>query len=326
MLTLQCLEFEMEATTRMGLYEHSGTALRAALYATLSRHFCPAPPGTRASLDLNHQTYCPACWLLAREEPESTRGKDVPRALALRPPVRTPTDLQPGTRWRFGLTLFGAQAAGLFPYLVVAVALMGDTGIGRPVQNGQRGRAGLRRVWAFNPCTEMRQLLVAEGSKLVESLQLAVTPDDVAAAAARLAAQVRGQGHRVNVNFLTPTRLVDGEMLTHSPVFITLFERALGRLRQLTHWYADGETLPVDVERLLPLADEVQLVSDQTQWVDLHSPSRQKHYATPIGGFTGRATYTSEHWEQLLPWLLWGQMTQVGKNTVKGNGWYEVGG
>lgn len=326
MLTLHCLEFEMEATTRMGLYEHSGTALRAALYATLSRHFCPAPPGTRASLDLNHQTYCPACWLLAREEPESTRGKDVPRALALRPPVRTPTDLQPGTRWRFGLTLFGAQAAGLFPYLVVAVALMGETGIGRPVQNGQRGRAGLRRVWAFNPCTEMRQLLVAEGSKLVESLQLAVTPDDVAAAAARLAAQVRGQGNRVNVNFLTPTRLVDGEMLTHSPVFITLFERALGRLRQLTHWYADGETLPVDVERLLPLADEVQLVSDQTQWVDLHSPSRQKHYATPIGGFTGRATYTSEHWEQLLPWLLWGQMTQVGKNTVKGNGWYEVGG
>ncbi|MGB4801194.1 MAG: CRISPR system precrRNA processing endoribonuclease RAMP protein Cas6, partial [Anaerolineae bacterium] len=66
------------------------------------------------------------------------------------------------------------------------------------------------------------------------------------------------------------------------------------------------------------------LVGDQTQWVDLHSPSRQKHYATPIGGFTGQATYTSEHWEQLLPWLLWGQVTQVGKNTVKGNGWYEV--
>ena len=228
----------------------NSSALRAALYATLSRHFCPAPPGTRASLDPNHQTYCPACWLLAREEPESTRGKDVPRALALRPPVRTPTDLQPGTRWRFGLTLFGSQAASLFPYLVVATALMGETGVGRPVQNGQRGRALLRRVWALNPYTEMRQLLVAEGSKRVDAPELAVTQGDVEAAAARLAAQVRGQGNRVNVNFLTPTRLVAGEMLTHSPVFITLFERALGRLRQLTHWYADGETLPVDVERL----------------------------------------------------------------------------
>lgn len=324
MLTLHCLEFEMEATTRLGLYEHSGTALRAALYATLSRHFCPAPPGTRASLDPSHQTYCPVCWLLAREEPESTRGKDIPRALTLRPPVGGATDLAPGTRWRFGLTVFGAQAAALFPYLVVANAMMGEHGIGRPVQQGQRGRAGLRRVWAFNPCTEMRQLLVAEGSRRVEPLTLAVTHEDVEAAAARLASQARARGNHVTVHFLTPTRLVDAETLAHTPVFITLFERVLGRLRQLVHWYGAGGALPVNIERLLPLADDVRLVGDQTQWVDLRSPSRHKQLGSPIGGFVGRSIYHSEHWDQLLPWLLWGQLTQVGKNTVKGNGWYAV--
>ncbi len=324
MLTLHYLEFEMETTTRLGLYEHSGTALRAALYATLSRHFCPAPAGMRASLDPTHQTYCPVCWLLAREEPESTRGKDVPRALTLRPPLGTRTDLRPGERWRFGLILFGSQAASLFPYLVVATARMGETGVGRPVDNGQRGRAVLRRVWAVNPLAELRQLLVPEGSNRVEPPTLAITATDVAAAGARLSAQAQAQGQRLRVNFLTPTRLVDREMLAHTPVFITLFERVLGRLRQLTTWYAEGEALELEIERLLPLADDVRLVTDQTQWVDLQSPSRQKQYASPIGGFVGQATYQSENWDQLLPWLLWGQMTQVGKNTVKGNGWYEV--
>lgn len=325
MLTVHYLEFEMEAVTRLGLYEHSGTALRAALYATLSRHFCPAPPGTRASLDPNHQTYCPVCWLLAREEPESQRGKDVPRALTLRPPLHTTSDLAPGGRWRFGLTLFGQQAIGLFPYLVVAADLMGGLGVGRPVQNGQRGRAALRRVWALNPFTEVRQLLVAEGSKRVEAPDLAVTMSDVQAMAQRLAAHARGQNNHLRITFLTPTRLVDSNTLAHTPQFLPLFERVLGRLRQLASWYGAAEPPPIPADQLLPLADDVRLLVDQTQWVDLHSPSRQKQLGSPIGGFVGQSIYHSEHWDQLLPWLLWGQLTQVGKNTVKGNGWYAVG-
>ena len=37
-----------------------------------------------------------------------------------------------------------------------------------------------------------------------------------------------------------------------------------------------------------------------------------------------KAAASAPDHRQLLPWLLWGQVTQVGKNTVKGNGWYEV--
>lgn len=45
-----------------------------------------------------------------------------------------------------------------------------------------------------------------------------------------------------------------------------------------------------------------------------------------MGGFVGTATYHAplEVWQPLLPWLIWGQGTQVGKDTVKGNGWYEI--
>lgn len=38
----------------------------------------------------------------------------------------------------------------------------------------------------------------------------------------------------------------------------------------------------------------------------------------------GTATYQAEEWEDLLPWLILGQGTQVGKSAVKGAGVYSI--
>jgi len=40
----------------------------------------------------------------------------------------------------------------------------------------------------------------------------------------------------------------------------------------------------------------------------------------------GQAIYRAPTsvWRPLLPWLVWGQFTHVGKNAVKGDGWYEI--
>ena len=47
---------------------------------------------------------------------------------------------------------------------------------------------------------------------------------------------------------------------------------------------------------------------------------------TPVGGLVGSATYKADEWEALLPWLLLGQGTQVGKSAVKGLGVYGITG
>lgn len=324
MLTLHHLEFELEATTRLGLYEHSGTALRAALFATLTRHFCPASASRTTGSDSQHQTYCPVCWLLAREEPDAARGKDVPRALALRPPLASKTDFYPGERFRYALTLFGDQAASLFPYLIVASNMMGEEGVGRRVANGQRGRFILRRAWAVNPLNESRQLLLAEGSRQVQTPTLAITEDDVQAASAQMLRQLPTHGGHIAVHFLTPTRLVDQKTLVHTPLFLPFFQRTAERVVQLTAWYGAPAAAAANFETLLLLADDVRLIENRTLWVDLTSPSARKGQSTPIGGFVGRAVYQADQWAPLLPWLLWGQLVQVGKNTVKGNGWFDL--
>lgn len=327
MLTMHLFEFEVEATTTMGLYQYSGTALRAALLAALSRHFCAAPTAAAAG-DVRHKEQCPVCWLLAREVVEDERGKDVPRALALRPPPPgAPTEFQPGQRWRFGVTLAGEQTVNLFPYLLLAVQAMGEQGVGRPVAVGRRGRFALRRVWAVNPLTEVRQVLLGEDERTVVVPALPITAAQVEAAAERLATQAAGQGGQLTVRFLTPMRIIEGGALVHTPRFAPFFQRVVGRIEQLDRLYGSGAALD-QAERLalLAAADRVELRADRTRWADVKSPSGRKAQPTPIGGFVGEASYESDQWRALLPWLLWGQLAQAGKNTTKGNGWYRVEG
>jgi hypothetical protein len=44
---------------------------------------------------------------------------------------------------------------------------------------------------------------------------------------------------------------------------------------------------------------------------------------TPIGGLVGEITFCGEL-GPFLPYIVWGQFTHIGKDTTKGNGWYEI--
>jgi hypothetical protein len=78
--------------------------------------------------------------------------------------------------------------------------------------------------------------------------------------------------------------------------------------------------------RLLGLSDQVELTANQTRWQEVWSYSARQERRTPIGGLVGRARYRAarEVWTELLPYLLWGSIIHVGKNAVKGDGWYSI--
>jgi hypothetical protein len=78
------------------------------------------------------------------------------------------------------------------------------------------------------------------------------------------------------------------------------------------------------VRRLHALADQVRLVDAQTRRLDLWHWSGRTQRKTPIGGLVGTAVYRSQDWRPLLPWLIFGQATQVGKSAVRGNGAFEI--
>ncbi len=152
----------------------------------------------------------------------------------------------------------------------------------------------------------------------METPSVSVTHQDVTALARALAAK----GH-LTLDFLTPTRLVDQRALVRRPDFRPLFQRLLERLSALARTFSDTP-LELDFTSLISQAKEVELAEDQTRWVEVASYSSRLRRNTPIGGILGRATYSAPDWRPFLPWLVWGELTHVGKDAVKGNGWYRI--
>jgi hypothetical protein len=329
------LRVEVRAQTLLAFDRQPGQQLRGALFGVLRKHYCPAPTDP----DPGHSAVCPVCWLLIREDDGWWRGNDPVRAYTIVPPLNPPpAGRQPGhyhaqEAFSFGVTLFG-PAINLFPYLVLALPEMGRVGVGhRLAENSdRRGRFTLVRLRCAHPLAGQEQTLLGEGETMVQMPALPVTTADVVRAAERLCARLSdGQasggsapcGGRLRLRFLTPTRIVyNRRELLHRPLFRPLFGRLVDRIEGLAREYGDASAM--DVKPALAAADRVELVCEDTVWVDLPSHSTRTGRTTPAGGFVGHATYAAPDWRPLLPWLVWGTVTHVGKNAVKGEGMYKI--
>ena len=332
--TVHHLRFTVRAETTIELDAFKGSALRGAWVSHLRTLYC----AQRDAADPLHQAMCPVCFLLSRE---SGQGDDR-RPYTFVPPLTPQTVFRPGETLEFGMRIFG-NSVQFLPYLVLAVNQMGrQQGLGRAIhppprderrrgeggeRGWQRGTFGLVSITEENPLTHAERPLLEPGGSQVQMPSLPVTAAHVARAAEEMAPRLAEGGH-LTLRFVTPTRIVRDRELVHRPLFAPLMARLIDRVAALRHQYAD-EPPPDWNEKaqLLALADRVALVHDATRWWDVHGHSSRLEREQPLGGFVGQAVYRAADpsvWPRLLPWLLWGQCTQVGKNTVKGCGVIEV--
>jgi hypothetical protein len=67
----------------------------------------------------------------------------------------------------------------------------------------------------------------------------------------------------------------------------------------------------------------IRLAENDAEWVDVWSGSKRTGRLTPTGGFVGRAVWRGGL-GPYLPLLRCGEVVHVGKNAVKGDGWYRI--
>jgi hypothetical protein len=316
------LRFACQVAEPMQLNEHQGSAIRGAFYHALLNAFCVNSQAASCTVCPLVAT-CPVAFLVATLDPQSDRGATVPRPYTIEPPLDGKTRYEPGETLEFGLTMF-ARALNLFPYVVLGMQRLEQGGLGKRVpENGyRRGRFRVRAVWAENPLTGERQEVLQPGEALVNMPDVPVTHDQVTQWVNQQISKSPNQQSAIVLRLLTPTRLVEGGVLLRRPLFRPLFQRLLERLSALAREFCDTP-LALDFGGLIHQAEAVQLVADDTRWVELESYSTRLGRATPLGGFIGEATFAGDL-APFLPWLLWGQFTHVGKDAVKGNGWYSI--
>jgi hypothetical protein len=355
-LTAHHIRFTVRAVTPIVFNDFKGSALRGAFATVLRRTFCPQ--GERDPMtEQYHQALCPVCRLLGWDGDEETSG-DVRRAYAIEPPLTDQSHFAPGDTFTFGAALYG-DSWSLFPYVALAAGGMGEFGVGKKVasgewqgasgaprglprgaggagdggrERGERGRFVVEQIEAVNPLTGERLVMMAPGEHMVRTETLPITQAQVDVATAQWLPHLAAQGNQLTIAFLTPTRLtIQGDHIAKQPDFFPLIKQTVLRLLDLAAQHGggrptiNGEAFALRGD-LYQYADQVELVADHTQWWDAKGHSSRLGRQQVLGGFVGHATYHAPDWRPLLPWLLWGQSTHVGKNIVKGCGIYQVVG
>ncbi len=314
-LIVHHLRFHLRALTLIHLGPQAGAQIRGAFWAALRQFACAAP---FSDSDPAHSQHCPMCHLMALETMSSARGANPPRPFAIRPPLppRPGADctFMPGNTLVVGLNLYG-DAVELFPYVVQAFYRMGNIGLGYG-----RGRFVLEQVEAVDPLRGETAALLRNG-RFTPMPGLPVTPDHVRRAAEQLPSD------RLGVRFLTPAQITQQGKSLVRPALDGIVGRLLERCQAMEqHYTASHEPQAVWRDRHLWLTEQarrVHLVEDCTRWISAESGSRRTGTRNTISGFVGEAWYEGDL-ADLREWLVWGQSLHVGKNAVKGNGWYEL--
>lgn len=314
-LTTHHLEFSARAVTPVELDAQAGAQVRGALVEALWKRFCvnQAAPTCAGCPLLN---VCPVAALVApMREAGETGGDQRPRPYVIQPPA-APQRYAPDATLRFGLALFG-PAAALFPYVVMAAQQIEQHGMGRrlPENSGRRGILRLQTICAVNPLNDQRQLLYHADQPHVHAPGLPVHAEAVQTAAAALPVD------RLTLHLHTPLRLIQHGQLVHRFALRPFIQRLKERLDQLVLAYGAGPPLPrLDLDRLCAA---VTVADDATRWVDVVNYSHRQRRSLPLGGLVGSVALAGDL-APLRELLVWGSLIHVGKNAVKGDGWYSV--
>ncbi len=325
------LRYTIQATEPLELEQHPGSALRGVLFQALLDGFCMNKAAPECAMCPLVQT-CPVSALVAPLRDEHPRGRDLPRPFVVRPPLIAAASeadglrLEPGQQVTFGLTLIG-RAGKLFPYVVLAAPGMERNGLGRALREHRwrRGRFTVERIEVAHLFRGVQATLFVRGTQKVRAPELEITAADIAKRAAAL------PDGALALRFLTPTQLTAEKALLSRPEPQPLLRRLAERMDALEREYAPAQPLPASeaapaVGRWYAVAEtaSLQLARCDVRWVDANSYSTRQRRMLPIGGFVGTATYTGEMPPALRELLVWGEVLHVGKNCVKGDGWYQI--
>ncbi len=300
MIPVTLLEFHISTPYPLDFGAHPGSSIRGALYEALRTMYDTGAPAKSRHDDSN-----PVAWLLRLEDEATSGGKEVVRPVAVRPPLG-----EIDCKTSFGLSFYG-RGRNYIPLVLSAVDAMQHIGIGRG-----RKHFTLERVDQVDPLSHQSSPLLDSGGEQIGSIAEPLGAETLSNFANTLATD------RLTVQFLTPTRVIQRKKLCHKPLFRPWFQRLLERTRHISELYIDTP-IWVPFKDLLAEAEEVSISEDATHWAEMWSGSRRDGVMRPTSGFVGTVCYRGDL-TRLLPWLILGQALQVGKNTVKGCGWYRI--
>lgn len=311
-LRVGTFRMSLRVSQPMPLPAYKGSVLRGGFGSAFRRVACAARARNCDGCVL--QTVCSYAYVFETSPPPDSAVlrhlKDVPRPFVIQPPLDSRTQYEPGEQLEFGLVLIG-RGVEYLPFFIAAFQELGRTGIG-PLRAGFE----LAKVEQCRPWTAERFTIYGEAGRPVPPLtrlhESCVGQAEIAAMASRL------DPARVEVEFLTFTRLKTENQVQSKPDFEALVRAALRRISSLAYFH-HGVNLDLDYQYLVARSREVRLAKDRTRWVGWTRYSNRQDAAMNLGGLVGRAVYEGD----LAPFrelLVLASLVHIGKNATFGLG------
>ncbi len=192
------------------------------------------------------------------------------------------------------LTIIGDKAMGFFPFILHALRVAGEQGVGR-------------RLYNF----EAVEQLNAGKWKLLQSQPVAL-PSTLP----------QLPGHGLTLNLITPVRFKhQGHLIRPDTLTLELWVNALQRrlISLAASW--GGESA---MRQYCEIDEPGEWQAPNLRWQEMERYSSRQKAAMKIGGVFGSFDLSADQVQHLWPLLWLGQWTHIGKFTTMGMGRYEM--
>lgn len=234
------------------------------------------------------------------------KSRDIPRPFIIEPPINGKQEYKENEILEFGLTLIG-RAIDYLPYFIVTFKELGNIGIGR-----SRGKYFLEKV-------------TSKGQEIYSSQEEALKWAGEKISFSEILDEAKGYPtDRLNIDFITPTRMKFNKKCVLVPEFHILIRSLLQRVSSLSYFHC-GEELSLDFKAMINRAGEVRIEENKAGWFDWEKYSGRQEVKMKLGGIVGKVSY-SGNIKEFLPLIALGRYVHVGKGATFGLGKYGVCG
>ncbi len=236
-----------------------------------------------------------------------------PHPFIIEPPPEKRRGYAPKDEITFGLTLIG-RAIDYLPYFIYAFDELGRIGLGKGkaefelkdvVCGGETiYDSDTKTLKTFKP-----SVLDIESGILKPDLPMSpsTSPDP----------------GLLNLNFVTPTRIIYNGHLTLDLEFHILIRTLLRRLSLLYYFHCGGDPSEWDFSGIIRKAEGVKVSARALRWHDWERYSARQDTKMKMGGFVGGITFEGDT-GPFMELIRAGEVLHVGKGTGFGLGMYEV--
>ncbi len=318
-LTISKFQFNLSPLEEIHLPVYKGSTLRGGFGHAFKRVVC-IQRGKECG-DCMVKSTCVYSYIFETSPPEDTAVlrlyKNVPHPFVIEPPLTSQRLFKKGEELTFKLILIG-KAIQYLPYFIYTFDELGRIGIGRG-----KGKFHLKSVTSEieeSGREERREDMGRNGviysgeDKTLHNRFRVLTAKDI------LPSDNTPSG--IEIEFLTPARMVFNERFVAKLEFHHLIRTLLRRVSSLSYFHC-GELFELDFKAFIEMAESIKCTDRDLRWYDWQRYSARQDTRMKMGGVMGKAVFEGDL-EEFMPLITLGEYVHVGKGTVFGLGKYRV--